>query len=209
MEEKKEPENSKTKSLVSSASEEGSERKKKINYSAQGKRNRAAGVRFEAKVRENLEGMGWIVNKWMNNIDYEKNKVVPAKRKYNPYKKVLAIGTGFPDFMCFRKADYEGGDRGEVLGIEVKRNSYLDKVEKGMCIWLLENKVFSRILIAKAVKNGRKVDVEYEDFEEKYKKEFDKGIKSVSTPAKAESAELKEFDKNIKEINNEKEKRIG
>jgi hypothetical protein len=149
--------------------------KKKIDYSKQGKRNRAAGVRFEAKVRENLEEMGWIVNKWMNNIDYSKNKVVPAKRKYNPYRKAMVIGTGFPDFMCFRKADYEsseGGDRGEVLGIEVKRNGYLDKVEKGMCIWLLENKIFSRILIAKAAKNGRKLEVEYDDFEEKYKKEF-------------------------------------
>ena len=41
-----------------------------------------------------------------------------------------------------------------------------------MCIWLLENKIFSRILIAKAVQNGRKINVEYDDFEEKYKKEF-------------------------------------
>jgi len=31
--------------------------KKKIDYSAQGKKNRAAGVRFEAKVRDNLEKM--------------------------------------------------------------------------------------------------------------------------------------------------------
>jgi len=154
--------------------------KKKIDYSKQGKRNRAAGVRFEAKVRENLEEMGWVVNKWVNNIDYSKNKVVPAKRKYNPYMKALVVGTGFPDFMCFRKADYESseeGDRGEVLGIEVKRNGYLDKVEKGMCIWLLENKIFSRILIAKAVQNGRKINVEYDDFEKKYKKEFERNIK--------------------------------
>jgi hypothetical protein len=160
-----------------------SPKKKKIDYSKQGKRNRAAGVRFEAKVRENLESMGWIVNKWMNNIDYDKNKVVPAKRKYNPYMKALVVGTGFPDFMCFRKADYESGedgDRGEVLGIEVKRNGYLDKVEKGMCIWLLENKIFSRILIAKAVQDGRKINVEYDDFQVKYKKEFDKNITNVN-----------------------------
>jgi len=171
------------------------ENPKKINYSAQGKKNRAAGVRFEAKVRENLEGMGWIVNKWMNNIDYEKNKVVPAKRKYNPYKKVLAIGTGFPDFMCFRKSDYS--EEREVIGIEVKRNSYLDKVEKGMCIWLLENKIFSRILIAKAVQNGRKIDVEYEDFEKKYKKEFDnKPFEKVSKPEQKNN--------NMKEIKDEK-----
>jgi hypothetical protein len=171
---------------MSQNNEKKENEKSKIDYSKQGKRNRAAGVRFEAKVRENLESMGWIVNKWMNNIDYDKNKVVPAKRKYNPYMKALVVGTGFPDFMCFRKADYksgdfgEGGDRGEVLGIEVKRNGYLDKIEKGMCIWLLENKIFSRILIAKAVQNGRKIDVEYDDFEVKYKKEFEKGINEIS-----------------------------
>ncbi len=169
-------ERSKIKSLASSASEEGSERKKKIDYSKQGKKNRAAGVRFEAKVRENLEGMGWIVNKWMNNIDYDKNKVVPAKRKYNPYMKVLALGTGFPDFMCFRKSDDK---KSEVIGIEVKKKGYLDKIEKGMCLWLLENKVFSRILIAKAVQNGRKINVEYDDFGKKYKREFEKNINEV------------------------------
>ena len=32
--------------------------KKKVNYSKQGKLNRAAGQRFEAKVRQHLEEMG-------------------------------------------------------------------------------------------------------------------------------------------------------
>ncbi len=39
-----------------------------------------------------------------------------------------------------------------------------------MCYWLLENKVFSKILIAKAKKDGRKLNVEYIDFNEKYGK---------------------------------------
>ena len=133
--------------------------------SRQGKLNRAAGRRFEAKVRENLEGMGWIVNKWMNTIDYEKNKIVPAKRKYNPFLKALSIGTGFPDFSCFKRD--ENGNY-EVIGLEVKANGYLDQVEKGMCLWLIENKIFSRILIAKKKKEGRKMEVEYIDFSEKY-----------------------------------------
>lgn len=150
-------------------------KEKKVNFKKQGKKNRAAGMRFEAKVRENLEEMGWIVNKWMNNIDYNKNKVVPAKRKYNPYKRAIIIGTGFPDFMCFRKAD--DIDNKEVIGIEVKRNGYLDRIEKDMCLWLLENKIFSRILIAKAVKNRRKLEVEYDDFAERYKKELEKNSK--------------------------------
>ena len=69
--------------------------------------------------------MGWIVNKWMNTIDYEKNKIVPAKRKYNPFLKALSIGTGFPDFVCFKRD--ENGNY-EVIGLEVKGNGYLDQV---------------------------------------------------------------------------------
>ena len=138
---------------------------RKINYSKQGKLNRAAGRRFEAKVRQNLEGMGWTVSKWMNTIDYSKNKIVPAKRKYNPFLKALSIGNGFPDFICFKRINQENFD---IIGLEVKSNGYLDKVEKDMCIWLLENKIFSKILIAKAVRKGRKIEIEYIDFYKKY-----------------------------------------
>jgi hypothetical protein len=145
-----------------------SKKKKKQTKSAhskQGKLNRAAGRRFEAKVREELEKMGWVVAKWMNTIDYSKNKLVPAKRKYNPFLKALSIGNGFPDFICFKHS--ESGNY-EVIGLEVKANGYLDQVEKGMCLWLIENKIFSRILIAKRKKEGRKMEVEYIDFSKKY-----------------------------------------
>ncbi len=221
--------------------------KKKIDYSSQGKKNRAAGLRFEAKARAGLEKMDWIVDKWTNTVDYQREgnigKVVPAKRKYNPFKKVMVIGTGFPDFIAFKingknssEKDKEfplmkgfcdkckvksighqisknlincdscnevinsvpveewekpQDNRAEIVGVEVKKNGYLDKKERGMCSWLIQSKTFSRILIAKAVQNGRKIDVEYEDFEKKYKKEFNKEIKSVSTPTKVESDKLK------------------
>lgn len=144
-----------------------SKKEEKSNFSKQGKKNRAAGRRFETKVRENLESMGWIVNKWMNTVDYTKNKIVPAKRRYNPFLKVLSIGTGFPDFVCFKRIS-EGNY--EVIGLEVKGNGYLDQVEKGMCFWLIENKIFSRILIAK--KGNKRGEIEYIDFSEKYKKDF-------------------------------------
>ncbi len=142
-------------------------KKEKISNSLRGKRSRAAGQRFETKVRENLESMGWVVSKWMNTVDYEKNKLVPAKRKYNPFFKALSVGTGFPDFIAFKK---KGEKSFEVIGIEVKKQGYLDKIEKGMCFWLLENKIFSRILIAKGKKNGRKIEIEYVDFKTKYLK---------------------------------------
>lgn len=143
----------------------------KSERSSQGKKNRAAGQRFEAKVRENLENMGWVIAKWTNTVDYNRNentgKIVPAKRKYNPFLKALSIGNGFPDFVCFKR-DSQGNY--EVIGLEVKANGYLDPIERGMCHWLIENKVFSRILIAKKKKDTRKIEIEYIDFSEKYNK---------------------------------------
>jgi hypothetical protein len=139
----------------------------KSEKSKRGKLARAAGMRFESKVREDLENMGWIVNKWINTIDYTKNKIVPAKRKFNPFLKTLTIGTGFPDFVCFKR-DSDG--KYEVIGLEVKSNGYLDQIEKGMCFWLLENKIFSRILIARKNKKGKNLEIEYIDFKDKYKK---------------------------------------
>jgi len=152
--------------------------KKKVSNSVRGKRSRAAGGRFELKVRQNLEEMGWIISKWMNTVDKDKSNILrlmPAKRKYNPFLKALGVGTGFPDFIAFKKvekfidADGIEQDAGyEIRGVEVKSNGYLDKIEKDMCHWLLDNKIFSKILIAKKSKDRGKVD--YMDFSEKYVK---------------------------------------
>lgn len=158
----------------------------KTEKQKQGKKNKAAGARFEMKVRKDLESKGWIVDKWSNNIsDYpeeninkppeerEDRKIIPAKRKYNPFKKVMVIGTGFPDFIAYAFClDYnvenlsiEFGEvpenkifqegNWEILGVEVKSNGYLTKEEKEKCDWLLKNNVFSKILIAsKGEKRG-------------------------------------------------------
>jgi len=130
--------------------------------SLRGKRSRAAGARFELKVRKDLEAQNLIIDKWTNNIDLEKNILVPAKRKFNPYLKVLGIGTGFPDFIGIKIL----GKGYNIIGIEVKANGWLDKIEKEKCKWLLKNKIFSKILIAKkAEKRGK---IEYIDFKKKY-----------------------------------------
>ncbi|MDO8528509.1 MAG: hypothetical protein Q7S06_01295 [Nanoarchaeota archaeon] len=140
-----------------------------IEKSEMGKKSRAKGQRFELKVRQDLEELGWIVSKWMNTVDYDRlgkmGKLVSAKRKYNPFMKALSIGVGFPDFVCLKRKP--NGDY-EVIGLEVKGNGYLDKTEKDMCIWLLEHKIFSRILIAKQSKERGKI--EYIDFNVKYNK---------------------------------------
>jgi len=135
---------------------------KDIDKSKQGKRNRAAGARFELKARKELEDKGWIIDKWTNNVDLEQQKLVKAKRKYNPFKKMLIVGTGFPDFIGFRfeKKKYN------VIGIEVKGNGWLEQSEKEKSRFLLKKKIFSKILIAK--KGKKRGEIEYIDFEKKY-----------------------------------------
>lgn len=148
----------------------------KKEFSKQGKKNRAAGQRFEARVRLKLEEMGWTVDRWTNTVDYNREegigKVVPAKKKYNPFKKIMIMSAGFPDFICIKHLPEENkASTYEVIAVEVKMNGYLDQVEKGMCLWLLQNKVFSKILIAK--KGKKRGEIDYVDFKEKYKKFFE------------------------------------
>lgn len=140
------------------------------DFKKRGKRNKTRGAIFENKVRMDLEEKGWIVTKWMNTVDFEKDKVAPAKRKFNPFTKVLTIGTGFPDFLCFKK----NNNLFEIMGIEVKSTGSLDKFEKGQAIWYLEKGIIPKILVARKKKNGRKIEIEYYDFREKY---MDKKLK--------------------------------
>ncbi len=128
-----------------------------------GKKSRSKGARFELRVRTDLERKGWVVNKFGNNIDLEKDKMILAKKKYNPFLKFMAIGTGFPDFISTKNVT---GDVYHVEGIEVKTNGILSKEEKQKCRWYLQHKVFSKIWIAKIGK--KRGEIEYTDFAEKY-----------------------------------------
>ena len=69
--------------------------------------------------------------------------------------------------------------------MEVKSNGYLDQIEKSMCFWLLENKIFKNFNCKKS-KKGNEMNrkfistaiklleegkgIEYIDFKEKYNK---------------------------------------
>jgi len=133
----------------------------------QGKKSRAAGSRFELRVREYWESKGWMLDKWNNNVDLDECKLVKAKRKYNPFKKMLVVGTGFPDFVAIkfiREGIYD------VMGIEVKMNGTLSKEEKLKCKWLLENNIFSVILVAS--KGEKRGEIKFDDFRERYGKVF-------------------------------------
>jgi len=128
-----------------------------------GKRSKGAGARFELAVRKHWENQGWILDKWTNNIDLEQQQIIAAKRKFNPFRRVMTIGTGFPDFIAIKKID-EG--RYDIIGIEVKMNGLLSKEEKQKCKVYLDKGIFSQLLIAK--KADKRGEIEHVDFKERY-----------------------------------------
>ncbi|MGR3175084.1 MAG: hypothetical protein ACUZ8N_10850 [Candidatus Scalindua sp.] len=140
-----------------------------IDKVKQGKANRAKGMRFELKVRKDLESKGWIVDKWTNNVDLDwcepYGKLHPAKsNRFN------LRSTGFPDFIAFKKMTKSSEDAPgyfDLMGVEVKTNGYLSKQEKEKCSWYLENNIFSKILIAS--KDGK--EIVYKEFERGLKNE--------------------------------------
>tara|TARA_Y100000310_G_C20665841_1_gene807416 strand:+ start:419 stop:913 length:495 start_codon:yes stop_codon:yes gene_type:complete len=136
---------------------------KKKSLVSKGKKSKSSGGQFELRVRKDLEEKGFIVDKWSNNIDLETKSIHPAKRKYNPFAKVMTIGTGFPDFIAFQKREDK---RYEIIGVEVKINGTLNRIEKEKCKLYLKKEIFSQILIARKVKEKNRVRVEYTDIKE-------------------------------------------
>ena len=151
----------------------------------QGKKNRASGADFERRVRKDLEKKGWIVDKWSNNVEFVKVGVLnepdikptiivglkPAKHKFRGPGIPMAMGTGFPDFISLKPLSCKMAGFNniyDVMAVECKTNGYLDKIEREKCRWLLDNNIFSKILIAEKTKEGRKIVIKYHDFEEKY-----------------------------------------
>jgi len=136
-----------------------------VDKQKQGKKNKAAGKVFEAKVRADLESKGWIVCKWANQVDLEKGKLCPVKPKFNPFtKSIIYSGTGFPDFVCF-KMYLLYPLCFEVMGVECKGgkiNKYLDKEEKAKCKWLLDSKIFGTIVIA--TRGTKRGTIQYDQF---------------------------------------------
>lgn len=150
---------------IATFNEEGKVVLKNKERIRKGKLSRAQGGRFEAKVRKDFEERGWVLDKWTNNVDFENDKIIAAKRKFNPFMKALTLGTGFPDFVALKRNE---DGKYEVIGIEVKMKGLLDKKEKEKCKWYLDNGIFSKILVAKkGVKRG---SIEHVDFLERWGK---------------------------------------
>lgn len=152
------------------------------------KHPRQKGMRFESKVRADLESKCWIVSKWQNNVEFEtikhegvpdfegddkvvtqcglitKGRLIPAKQG-----RYRLTSTGFPDFSCFRNMCTEAQNINheyilgyEIIGVECKINGYLSKEEKEKCKWLLENNIFSKILVAS--RGDKRGTIKYEEF---------------------------------------------
>jgi len=186
---------------------------KEANKKIQGKKDRAAGKRFEDKVRADLEKKGWIVDRWTNNVEFKIEKVdcdstgkimpkeeiikksrfiepvicskersigklIPAKPKIRMSKLgpiLMNAHTGFPDFVAFTirnsnaawpienpdKSFYLSGINANI-GVECKQTGKLDKEEKEKCKWLLDNNIFSKILIAS--KGEKRGEIIYKEF---------------------------------------------
>lgn len=133
-----------------------------INYKKQGKRNKVNGAIFEKRVRIDLEESGWVVSKWQNNVDLKQSKLIPARHQYNAWNKSFSLGSGFPDFIAYKNLY----GKNIITGIEVKTNGILDRHEKIKIKWLLDNNIFTDILIAVKTKVKNKIVVEYRNVKE-------------------------------------------
>lgn len=98
-------------------------------------------------------------------------RLVKAKNKWAGPNRPMMMGAGFPDFIAFRlrtERNYESEQfpriEHEIIGVESKINGKLDREEKEKCKWLLENNIFSKILVASKTKIKNKIVVEYREF---------------------------------------------
>ena len=136
---------------------------KKKSKIEEGRKSKISGREFELRVREDLESKGWIVDKWSNNVDMiGLGRIVSAKKKFNPFSKIMTIGTGFPDFIAMQKM---GVGRYKVIGVEVKISGDLSREEKLKGKWYLKNEIFAEFLVAKRVKEKNRIRIEYTDLQ--------------------------------------------
>jgi len=142
----------------------------KLDRKKIGKESRILGKDFEVRVRADLEEKGWIVNRWSNDIDFKKDKLVPSKPKFffdikTKKMKMMGMRDGCPDFLAFKfYKGYNGIKSYEIIGVESKINGILDKLEKDKFKWLIKNNVFSKILFTKRVKEKNRIKIVYTEF---------------------------------------------
>jgi hypothetical protein len=126
-----------------------------------GKKSRAAGKRFELRVREDLERQGQIVFRNSNDVtpvqetnigEYERF-FKQAKSKWNWItKRPMGIQNGFPDFLILKQRD--DGHGFVVKFVECKLGKYLDKEEKEKVRWIKEKLKIPVLIASRGIKRG-------------------------------------------------------
>jgi len=108
-----------------------------VDYKQQGKLNRKHGAEFERATRKHLLKKGFTVDKWTNNVDLEKQEIVPAKS--NPFNRFNKSGSGFPDFLAFYKSSKSGSNQYySLIFVECKINKELSRLEKEKMNFLMK-----------------------------------------------------------------------
>lgn len=116
-------------------------------------------------------------------------RLVKVKNKFRGPGIPMMLGAGFPDFIAYKFVKKEKeiiSSKGictdfsiketesiskikllyEIMGVEVKSGKYLDSIEKEKCRWLLDNNIFSKILIAS--KGEKRGQIKYVEFKNEY-----------------------------------------
>ena len=127
-----------------------------------GKASKAQGAAFELKVRADLENKGFICDKWSNNVEFLLKEIKVEDFIAFTHKQINV------DVSKPLEEEIVDGDIPTIIGVESKMTGELTKEEKEKCVWLLQNKIFSKILIASKTKVKNKIVIVYEDFKEKY-----------------------------------------
>ena len=124
-----------------------------VDKKAMGKKSRAQGKAFELRVRKDLEGIGFIVDRWTNNI--KDGVCVAAKAKWAGPGRPMMMGAGFPDFIAY--------GNGKILFVECKMGKYLDREEKAKAQWYLDHNYCTKFLVAFKTKEKNRVRVNYQE----------------------------------------------
>ena len=154
-----------------------------------GKASRAAGKKFELKVRHDLESKGWIVCKWQNNVEFDgkvvggpviiKNtdktvydcsnplrvekigKLIPAKHTFNWFTKAMSAGNGFPDFICFKYREGSSMEmQTDLFDVQLVESKMTGKLDKTEKSKIEWIKQNLKIPCLVASKNGKEIKYE-------------------------------------------------
>ena len=140
-----------------------------------GKKSRTQGADFEKRVRADLEARGWVVSKWQNNVEFNRDnpkngmngvieyaRCVPCKNLFIGKNKPIMLTGGFPDFIAFTET-IECGYM--IIFVECKTNNILSKKEKEKAQWYLKNNYCSEFHLAYKTKEKNRVKVNYRRIE--------------------------------------------